>query len=368
MHHFTCARGKVTIGLDLGDKHSHYHALDANGRSVGRGRLETTPEVFRAHFSAMKSARIVVEAGTHSPWVSRLLTELEHEVLVANPRQLPLIYRNTKKSDQTDPENLARVGRLDPNLLKPLEHRSKRTQVDLATLRARDSLVAARTKLINHVRGSVKPLGAKVPSCSAPHFHHKAPAFIPVELQAVLAPVVKMIEELTRQIRHYDKVIERELCVKHSATIVLQQIDGVGPLTALAYVLILADPRRFRDSRTVGAYLGLTPRKDDSGEQQPQLRITKAGDPFLRRLLVSSAQYILGPFGPDTDLKRFGEALARRGGKNARKRAVVAIARKLAVLLHRLWLTGEVYEPLRKRPQPERNLGASRDCSSVTTD
>jgi transposase len=358
MQDFTAALGKVTIGLDLGDKYSHYHTVDAMGNSTERDRLVTTPEVFRAHFSGMKPARIVVEAGTHSPWVSRLLAQLGHEVLVANPRQLPLIYCNTKKSDQTDPENLARVGRLDPDLLKPLEHRSKRTQVDLATLRARDSLVAARTKLINHVRGSVKPLGARVPACSAPHFHQKAPEFIPSELQAVLAPVVKMIEELTHEIRKYDKLIARELCGKHPATTVLQQVNGVGPLTALAFVLILADPRRFKDSRTVGAYLGLTPRKDESGEQQPQLRITKAGDPFLRRLLVSSAQYILGPFGPDSDLKRFGQALSRRGGKNAKKRAVVAVARKLAVLLHRLWLTGEVFEPLRKRPAAKRNLQA----------
>jgi transposase len=222
--------------------------------------------------------------------------------------------------------------------------------------------------LINHVRGSVKPFGAKIPACSAAHFHKKAPESIPQELLAALAPVVKVIAEVTHQIGHYDRVIERELCAKHSATLLLHQVPGVGPLTALAYVLVVGNPQRFKKSRTVGAYLGLTPRKDDSGEQEPQLRITKAGDTLLRRLLVSSAQYILGPFGPDTDLKRFGEAMAQRGGKNGKKRAVVAVARKLAVLLHRLWITGEVYEPLRKGAGPPETAEVSGPSNSMTTD
>lgn len=133
---------------------------------------------------------------------------------------------------------------------------------------------------------------------------------------------------------------------------------GVGPVTALTYVLTIDDPARFRKSRAVGSYLGLACRRSQSGDKDPELRITKAGDPALRFLLVQAAHYILGPFGPDTDLKRWGLALATRGRKNARKRAVVAVARKLGVLLHRLWVTGTVYEPLRNS-EPRQALAAA---------
>ena len=354
------AAGRTTIGLDLGDKYCHYHTVDSQGELVNEGRLKTTPDALRERFASLETARVVLETGTHSPWVSRLVAECGHEVLVANPRQIPLIYQSSKKSDRTDCEILARVGRLDPKLLKPIQHRDAASQISLAVLRARDNLVSARSKLINHVRGAVKSLGGRVVSCSADSFHDKALEFIPKELQGALSPVVKVIGELTKQVRRYDKRIEKELCEKkYPQTEVLREVPGVGPLTSLAFLLVLEDPRRFKDSRTVGAYLGLTPRKSDSGEIEPQLRITKAGDGFLRRLLVSSAHHILGPFGPDSDLRRFGQTIAQRGGKNAKKRAVIAVARKLAVLLHRLWITGEVYEPLRNAARKQKAAGPS---------
>lgn len=360
MENSTRVLRKFTIGLDLGDKYCHFYTLDSQGEFVEEGRIKTSPEALKERFSSVEPARVVLEAGTHSPWVSRLVASCGHEVLVANPRQIPLIYQNTKKSDRVDPEILARVGRLDQKLLKPIQHRNAASQMTLAVLRARDNLVGARSKLINHVRGAVKSLGGRVVSCSAESFHEKAPESIPKELQGALSPVVKVIGELTDQVRRYDKRIEKELCEKkYPQTEVLREVPGVGPLTSLAFLLVLEDPRRFKDSRTVGAYLGLTPRKSDSGELEPQLRITKAGDGFLRRLLVSSAHYILGPFGPDTDLRRFGEAIAHRGGKNAKKRAVIAVARKLAVLLHRLWITGEVYEPLRNAARKQRSQASS---------
>jgi transposase len=355
----------MTIGLDLGDTYSHYKVLDGTGEVVAAGRVRTTLEALREQFGGMEPARIAVEAGTHSPWVSRLLSSLKHEVLVANPRQIPLIYENTKKSDKTDPENLARVARLDPKLLKAIQHRSEADQASLAILRSRDSLVAARTQLINHVRGSVKATGRRLPSCSGPSFHQTASEAIPDELKPALLPVLEAIRVLTRQIHQHDKSIERDLCNnQYPATKILRQVPGVGPITALAFILVLQDPRRFKTSRAVGSYLGLVPRRDDSGEQSPQLRITKAGDGFLRRLMVSAAQYILGPFGPDNDLRAFGGALASRGGKNAKKRAVVAVARKLSVLLHRLWITGEVYEPLREAARKRRGRAPQKDSSN----
>lgn len=170
---------------------------------------------------------------------------------------------------------------------------------------------------------------------------------MPAELVSALGPVLETIAELTVRIRAYDRELERLCAQQYPETQRLRQVAGVGALTALAYVLVLEDPTRFARSRAVGPYLGLRPKRAESGQARPQLRISKGGDVLLRKLLVQSAHYVLGPFGPDTDLRRWGQRLAARGGKNAKKRAVIAVARKLAVLLHRLWMSGAKYEPLR---------------------
>lgn len=335
-----------TVGLDLGDQYSQYCVLARDGQVVQEGRIRTTAEHIRRCFSFPEPCRIALEVGTHSPWVSRLLKELGHEVIVANARKLRLIYENDDKSDQVDAGYLARLARLDPKLLAPLNHRGAVAQADLAILRSRDALVGARTKLVNHARGVVKSLGARLRSCSTHAFGKKVREDVPEASKAALTGVLDMIEELTSRIAQYDRTIEG-LAAKYPESSRLQQVPGVGPLTSMAFILTLEDPARFEKSRTVGSFVGLRPRKKESGERAPQLGISKAGDTFVRRLLVGSAQYILGVFGPDSDLRRWGLALARRGGKNAKKRAVVAVARKLAVLLHRLWVSGEPYDPLR---------------------
>lgn len=336
----------VTVGLDLGDRYSRLCVLDADGQILEEGRLATTQVALRRRFASSGRCRVVVEIGTHSPWVVSLLEELGHEVIPANPRRLRLIYRNDRKSDRVDAEYLARLGRLDPKLLAPVRHRGCEVRADLAVIRSRDLLVRTRTRLVNHVRGAVKSVGTRLPSCSTESFPKQSLEAIPEALRPTLVPVLAMIRTLSAQIRRYDRQIERLAKERYPETELLRAVPGVGPVTALAYVLTLEDPERFRRSRDVGPYLGLVPRRQDTGESEPQLRITKAGDEMLRRLLVGAAQYILGPFGPDTDLRRWGLKIAERGGKNAKKRAVVAVARKLAVLLHRLWLTGEIYEPL----------------------
>jgi transposase len=332
-------------GLDLGDKHSHITILDQDGEMIEESRLPTTKASFQRKFSTLPPCRIAMEVGAHSRWASHLLTELGHDVLVANARKLRAIYHNPRKGDRADAETLARLARLDPALLSPIYHRSPQAQADLAVLRSRDALVRSRTLLINHARDIVKVSGSRLPSCSADSFAHKVAPDIPESLRPALAPIIDTIASLTQQIKSYDQA-NQELCSKrYTETKLLRRISGVGPLTSLAFVLTLENPDRFRRSREVGPALGLVPRRDQSGDQDPQLRITKTGDAFLRRLLVGSAQYILGPFGPDCDLRRWGLRLAERGGKNAKKRAVVAVARKLAVLLHHLWKTGEVYDP-----------------------
>jgi transposase len=337
----------MTIGLDLGDRYSRFCNLDEGGTIVDEGKVATTAPALERLFGGRERARIVLEAGTHSPWVSRLLESYRHEVLVANPRSLRLIYANDSKNDRVDAEYLARVGRLDPGLLGPIHHRGTAAHAHLALLRARDGLVRTRTQLINHVRGSVKAMGTRLPKTSTATFARRVAAWVPAELEAAVSPVLQTIEALSKQIREYDRHVTAIADTHYPETQALRQVTGVGALTALCYVLTLEDPRRFASSRAVGAYLGLQPRQRDSGQRTPQLSISKRGDGLLRKLLVGSAHYILGPFGPDCDLRRWGLTLAHRGGKNAKKRAVVAVARKLAGLLHRLWMTGEEYEPLR---------------------
>jgi len=293
---------KVTAGLDLGDKYTYLCLLDTeSGEVLEEGRLRTTPEALRQRFEGCQPMRIAIEVGTHSPWVSRLLEECGHQVLVANARKLRLIHQNKHKTDKIDAQNLARLARVDPKLLAPLKHREENTQAHLALLRSRrEALVEARTQLVNHVRGSVKAFsGARLPKCSTPTFHKKAAPQIPQELEEVLRPVLETIASLTKRIKDYERKLEALAQEHYPETKLLRQVRGVGPLTALTFVLTLEDPNRFRKSRTVGAYLGLAPAKKQSGEGDLQQRITKDGDEILTRLLVGSAHYILGHFGED---------------------------------------------------------------------
>jgi transposase len=339
---------KMTAGMDLGDNYSHLCLIDTeSGELIEESRLRTTPEAMWRRFDSEGPLHVAIEVGTHSPWVSRLLEECGHKVLIANPRKTRLIYGQRRKTDKLDAQKLARLARADPELLYPVEHRGCDSQAHLAVVHSREALIRSRTQMINHVCGTVKSFGYRLPKCSTPSFHRKVPDHLPSELAEVLGPIVETIGSLTEKIKDYDRRIEGLATEHYPKTELLRQVSGVGSLTALTFVLTLEDPQRFAESRSVGAYLGLAPGSDQSGEQDPQKRISGEGDEMLRRLLVSNAHYILGPFAPDSDLRRHGEKIAERGGKNAKKRAVVAVARKLCVLLHRLWVSGEVYEPLR---------------------
>jgi transposase len=341
------SRPTLTAGIDVGDRYSYLCFLDTEtGEVIEEARISTTPAAFERRFAGAQPMRLAIEAGTHSPWISRLLERSGHEVLLANARKLKLIYGEGRKNDKLDAENLARLARLDPKLLSPLKHRGEASQAHMAFVRSREVLVEARTKLVNHLRGTVKSLGARLPKCSTASFHHKVREHMPEVLVPALEPILETIGSLTARIREYDRELEALSRELYPETTLLRQIQGVGPITALAFVLVLEDPERFAKSRSVGAYAGLVPGQDQSGENDPQQRISRRGDEMLRRLLVGSAQYIVGPFARDSDLRRHGLKIAERGGKNAKKRAVVAVARKLSVLLHRLWATGEVYEPL----------------------
>jgi transposase len=346
------------IGIDLGDKKSNYCFMGLGEEYLAEDQMPTTLEAFAAYFKAIPRSRVALEVGTHSPWVSNLLEGLGHEVYVANPRKMESIRKNKRKNDKKDARTLTRLVRADPQLLHPIRHRGIQAREDLILLRARDALVGARTKLINCVRGLVKSVGGRVPKCCSESFARQAVAAIPESIRETLLPIVEQIGAMTVQIRKLEGQVKRMAGKKYPETALLKQVDGVGDLTSLAYILTLDNPERFAKSREVGPYLGMVPRQDDSGESSKQLRITKEGDTMVRKLLTGSAQYILGPFGPDSDLRRFGLKLAARGGKNAKKRAVTAVTRKLAVLLHRLWVTAEEYEPLRNARLQEAALVA----------
>jgi transposase len=339
--------GPITIGMDLGDKTSRYCVLGRNGELLSEGSVATTRKGMTQKFAGMRRCRVAMEVGTHSPWLSRWLASLGFETIVANARQVELISRNSRKNDRMDAQLLARLARVDPQLLRPIRHRSEQAQADLMTIRIRAALVEARTSLVNAARGFAKAQGDRLPACDADSMGVEKMEALPAEMRASLRPLLEQVESLTQKIQESDAKIEQIARTQYPETELLRQVSGVGTLIALTFVLTVEDRDRFQKSRDVGCYVGLRPKQSESGQSQPQLRITKEGDRYLRQLLVQGAHRILSRRGPDTDLKRWGLKLASRGGQNAKKRAIVAVARKLAVLLHKLWTTGEVYEPLR---------------------
>ena len=328
--------------------------LDSEGGVQSEGSVGTTRKAMAQKFSGIKRCRIAMEVGTHSPWLSRWLSGLGFEVIVANARQVQLISASSRKNDRMDASLLARLARVDPQLLRPIRHRSEQAQADLMAIRIRATLVEARTGLVNAARGFTKAMGERLPACDTDSMGVEKLEALPAELQQSLRPLLEQIEALTAQIKKLEGNLEQIARTRYPETQLLTQVSGVGTLIALTFVLTVEDRERFQKSRDVGCYVGLRPKQSESGESQPQLRITKEGDRYLRTLLVQGAHLILNRRGPDTDLKRWGLKLAERGGKNAKKRAIVAVARKLAVLLHRLWVCGEVYEPLRNS-QPSKS-------------
>jgi transposase len=342
---------QLTIGLDLGDRSSCYCVLDENGEILLEQKLTTTPEAMKQAFEKMVRSRMAMETGTHSPWVSRLLAALGHEVIVAHARNVQLITESRRKDDRIDARTLARLARIDPQLLSPVRHRSAKAQIHLTVIRARAGLVSARTALVNTARGLAKSYGERLRKCGSGQMSRETAKELKPELRDALDPLLMEIESLNERIAEYDQRIERIAKEVHPEVSLLKQVKGVGTLIALTYILTLEDPHRFRRSRDAGCFLGLRPGRRNSGMSEPQMHISKEGDPYLRTLMVQGAHYILGPFGQESDLRRWGLKLAERGGKNAKKRAVVAVARKLAVLLHKLWVSGEVYEPLRNNHQ-----------------
>ena len=337
------------VGIDLGDKKSRLCIVDEQGKIVSQEWVLTTPEAFSKRFGDEAPMLIAMEVGTHSRWTSELLGRCGHDVRVGDARQLALITNSNAKCDKRDARTLALLVRADPRLLSPIEHRAENLQMDLTVIRMRDNLIETRTRLVSSVRGVVKATGARLPSCETACFPTEVVEAIPKPLLPALAPLLEVIDQLNEAIYEYDCRLEHWARTRYPDSGRLTQVKGVGTLTALTFMLTVGDKERFSRTRSIGGFLGLRPRLSDSGDNHPQLRITKAGDGLLRKTLVECAQYIVGPFGQDSDLRRWGLKMIEEGNgsKRARQRAVVGVARRLAVLLLSLWKSGQIYEPLR---------------------
>jgi transposase len=272
---------KLTIGLDLGDRWSWYCVLDEQGEVVLEQKVGTTPKAMREVFGGMPRSRIALETGMHSPWVSRLLSELGHEVIVAHARNVRLIGESRKKDDRLDARTLARLARIDPQLLSPVKHRSAKAQADLTVIRARAGLVRSRTALVNTARGLSKSYGERLRGCNPRNMNPEKAQQLSPELQAALEPLLAAIESLSERIHEYNQQIEKIARESYPQVARLEQVKGVGTLIALTYLLTLEDAHRFRKSRDVGCYVGLQPGRRNSGKSEPQMHISKEGDPYI---------------------------------------------------------------------------------------
>src|SRR6202165_74685 len=245
---------QLTIGMDLGDRFTYYCVLDEAGEVMVEQKLPTTPQAMKQVFGAIPSSRVALETGAHSPWVSRQLTRLGHEVIVAHARNVQLIGDSSRKDDQFDARTLARLARIDPGLLGPVQHRSAKAQIHLTVIRARAGLVSARTALVNTARGLTKSYGERLRKCGTGQMNRETAKELSQELRDALDPLLGEIESLNERIAEYDRRIERIAKEVYPEVTLLKQVKGVGTLIALTYILTLDDPHRFRRSRDTGCF------------------------------------------------------------------------------------------------------------------
>lgn len=346
------------IGMDIGDRTCELCVLSKDKQVLVRGAVPTEARTIEDFFQALAPLKVVLETGTHSPWLTHKMQALGHEVLVANARQVSRVLKNNKKNDRRDAEQLARLAAADEKLLGLVEHRSEQTQQALGKLKVRQQLIKVRTQLCNSARGMVKSQGHRLGKVEPERMTVVVAGALPEGLQQLITPLLQQVEHVNESIRKLDEEIGK-MAKQYPQTKWVDPIFGVGPIVSLAFVLTIEDPKRFQQSRDVGSYLGLTPAQDQSGDSNPELRISKEGDRLMRALLVNAAQCVLRKNSPDCDLKRHGMKIAERGAKKARKKAVVAVARKLAVLMHKLWVSQTAYNPQHNQQQRDRQVEAA---------
>ena len=303
MNKCSTEKKKIYVGFDVSEKTIEVFAVCGTETSKGCCKIDNNQDAIKKFLSEFKDPKrvcVVMETGTHSLWMS---------------------YRSDKKNDQLDAEKLARLAQADRKLLHPVKHMTLERQTDLTVLKARDLVVRQRTQLINTIRGLLRAAGHKlIEEEYSTRTIKKCCSALPEYMRPAIMPLLQQICHLDLAIKEYDRLV-RKLCKKYPATKILQQITGVGELTSLAFVLIVGDPHRFDNAARLCAYLGVVPKQDQSGDTDKQLGITKKGNKLGRKLLIQAAHYILGPFGPDSELRSYGFRIQARGGKIAKKKS-----------------------------------------------
>ena len=337
----------IRVAIDLSDRQSRWEARDLSTGEVRTGVVQMTPAGLERCFAAAEHCTVVMEAGTHSHWLCAQLRKMGHraEVLPADG----LREGSGKKRRRNDAKDAASLLEhavdIERPRVKKLWQRPDEYQRDLALMRMRNAMVEARAGLVSTVRGTVKQFGERVSKCDVEYFAGRARGELSAGMLALVEPVLGQIEELNKVVAQYDEQVRAYLARRPEAARLLA-VPGVGDVTVGAFLAYVGEASRFAHSRDVAAYIGLVPDQDQSGEHDPQLRITKSGDRMVRRNFLECARGIMGPFGKDSALRRWALALAGDGRNKIRNnKAAVALARKLAVLLHRLWVSGQAYDP-----------------------
>jgi transposase len=328
---------EVYAGLDVSDKSTHVCVVDGGGRVVWSGSCATCPETIARTLArrAPGLARAVLETGALSSFLYRGLAERGVAVTCVCARHAHgVLSARVNKSDAHDAEGLAQMART--GWYKAVRIREEGTHLDRASLKIREQLTASHRALANQLRGLLKLFGLRLGQVTTPGKRRERLQALfaqKPELREVMAPLLESLEALEVRIA----TLSRRLAARAAAdpvTARLMSVPGVGPITALVYKTSIEDPDRFDHSRSAGAFAGLAPRRSQSGERDVTGHISRAGDPMLRSALYEAANSLLARVKRDCPLRTWGLALARTRGA---KRARVAVARKLAILLHRLW-------------------------------
>lgn len=342
------APSAIYVGLDLGVRRTHLCAIDATGKKLKHGSVASTEDGLMRWVEEFPGAHAVLETGATSRWVEAFLRRHGWRAITTDAAHVaPELRGRGEKSDARDAAHLAELLRTGSAQLCPVHHKPEQFYFDYTTVVARAAAVAVRTKLLNQLHGIAKTLGKKLSKSSVSTVLGELPTVLPQELGAATDGLRRILECVDAEIRTYDAALE-EIAQRHVITARLREIPGVGRVTAVTFALVVFQVTRFPSGDALAAYLGLTPRRYQSGERDPECRITKQGNPRLRSTLIQAANYLL-THGPDCDLKRWALRYCERagGGKTVRKRAVVALARKLVVVMYALWKKGGHFEPLR---------------------
>lgn len=320
------------VAMDVHDEYSQVCVMNQAREILMEAKIPTTRQALNDFFRQREKSMVIYEAGPHALWISELLGSLGHETIACHARRVRLIAESRNKNDRVDAEVLARLSLSDLELIKPIQQRSRQTLDQRSIVHARAALVETQKRLRTMLRGMVKPFGVRLATGKKRALAELATAKLPEHAAQSIDAILKTLSVLAEQIQKLTERVE-QLADSHPAAARLQTIPGVGPLVSLSYIHAIEDPARF--SRTdIGPYLGLTPsNRSSAGKKLAPKEKGRPGDPYVRSLLVQSAWTLMNSRS-QSDLARWGRRLSERIGG---KKAAIALARKIATLMHHLW-------------------------------